>query len=177
MDSRAKLFGHPIHQVLIVFPLGLLATAAIFDGIYLATGNSRWTEIAYWMIGAGIIGGLLAAVFGLIDWLAIPSNTRAKTIGAFHGILNVLVVGLFTGSCLLRYYNSPSEPTTLALALSFGAFAIAGVAGWLGGELVTRLGVGVDSGAHLNAPNSITHKSATDTYEAPDHPTTTRRAA
>src|SRR5215510_6817733 len=98
MDSRAKLLGHPIHQILIVFPLGLLATAAIFDAIYLATDNRQWTEVAYWMIGAGIIGGLIAAVFGLIDWLAIPSNTRAKAIGALHGILNVLVVGLFTAS-------------------------------------------------------------------------------
>lgn len=178
MHSRAKILGHPIHQILIVFPLGLLATAVIFDIIYLITENRHWTETAYWMIYAGIIGGLLAAVFGLIDWLAIPSNTRAKTVGAVHGILNVVVVGLFIGSCLLRD-KAPSEPTTLALALSFLGFALAAVSGWLGGELVVRLGVGVDDGANLNAPNSITHKSATHAHqeEVMNHTTTTRHAA
>jgi uncharacterized membrane protein len=178
MESRAKLLGHPIHQMLVVFPLGLLATAVIFDIIYLVTDNSRWTEIAYWMIYAGIIGGLLAAVFGLIDWLAIPANTRAKTIGAVHGLSNVLAVGLFIGSCLLRH-DAPTAPTTLALTLSFLGFAVAGVGGWLGGELVVRLGVGVDNGAHLNAPNSITHKSVPGAYpaEVTDRKTTTRHAA
>ena len=84
MESKAKLFGHPIHPMLIVFPLGLLATAVVFDAITLAQGNPRWTEMAYYMIAAGILTGLLAAVFGLIDYLAIPSGTRAKRIGAFQ---------------------------------------------------------------------------------------------
>src|ERR1041385_7794943 len=102
MESRAKLFGHPIHQMLIVFPLGLLATAVIFDIIYLATDTPRWTEVAFWMIAAGIVGGLVAAPFGLIDWVAIPSNTRAKTIGLLHGGGNLVVVLLFAGSWWLR---------------------------------------------------------------------------
>src|SRR5437764_15366869 len=78
MESKAKLLGHPVHPMLIVFPLGLLATAVIFDVIALATGNGAWSGIAYYLIPAGLIGGLVAAVFGLIDWLAIPYNTRAK---------------------------------------------------------------------------------------------------
>ena len=69
-NSGAKLFGHPIHPMLIVFPLGLLATSVIFDLITLATSDSMWTSMAFYMIGAGIISGLIAAVFGLIDWLA-----------------------------------------------------------------------------------------------------------
>ena len=70
MESRAKLFGHPIHQMLIVFPLGLLAMAVIFDVIHLASGNSYWSEIAFWMMAAGIVSGLFAAPFGLIGALA-----------------------------------------------------------------------------------------------------------
>src|SRR5690606_32914188 len=66
MESRAKLLGHPIHQMLIVFPLGLLATAVIFDVIGLFRGGD-WGQMAYYMIAAGIIGGLVAAVFGLLD--------------------------------------------------------------------------------------------------------------
>jgi uncharacterized membrane protein len=65
------LFGHPIHPFLVVFPLGLLITAVIFDVVYLATDNNAFATTAFWCIAAGIIGGLLAAVFGLIDWLNI----------------------------------------------------------------------------------------------------------
>jgi uncharacterized membrane protein len=102
MTSKAKLLGHPIHPMLIVFPLGLLGMAVIFDLIYLGTGRTLWTGMAYYMIGAGLITGLLAAVFGLVDWLAIPAGTRAKVIGAWHGIGNVVVMALFFASWLIR---------------------------------------------------------------------------
>jgi uncharacterized membrane protein len=82
MESRAKLLGHPIHQMLIVFPLGLLAMAVVFDALAIALAQGYWSEIAYWMMAAGIVTGLLAAPFGTIDWVAIPSGTRAKRIGA-----------------------------------------------------------------------------------------------
>ena len=75
MESRAKLFGHPIHQMLVVFPLGLLATGVLFDLIFIANGRPMMAAVAYWMIAAGVIGGLLAAPFGWIDWTGIPSGT------------------------------------------------------------------------------------------------------
>lgn len=165
MESKAKLLGHPIHQMLIVFPLGLLATAAIFDIIYLISGTTRWTEMAFYMIAAGIIGGLTAAVFGLIDWLAVPSNTRAKAIGLWHGAGNVVVVALFAVSWLLRY-GDPASPG-LALVFSFVAVGLALVTGWLGGELVDRLGVGVDKDAHLNAPSSLSNRPASESVGSP----------
>jgi uncharacterized membrane protein len=155
MESRAKLFGHPIHQMLIVFPLGLLAMAVIFDIFALALAEGYWSEIAYWMIAAGVVTGLLAAPFGLIDWLAIPAGTRAKRIGAVHGLGNVVVVLLFAVSWWMRT-GAPASPGTIALVLSFAAGALALFTGWLGGELVDRLAVGVDEGAHLDAPSSLT---------------------
>jgi uncharacterized membrane protein len=161
MESRAKLFGHAIHPMLIVFPLGLLATAVIFDVITLVTGNGNWSAMAHYMIAAGVIGGLLAAVFGLVDWLAIPNHTRAKTIGLWHGVTNVTVVLLFTVSWFLRR-EQPDAPGTQALALSFIGVALALLGGWLGGELVERLGVGVDTGAHLDAPSSLSRRPARD---------------
>ena len=161
MDSRAKILGHPIHQMLIVFPLGLLATSFIFDIVYLATDNSRFADISFFMIASGIVGGLLAAVFGLVDWLAIPRETRAKRIGAIHGIGNVIVVGLFAASWLLRY-DAPLLPETLAIVLSGIAVSLALGTGWLGGELVDRLGVGVDTGAHLDSPSSLSGRPASD---------------
>src|SRR5438874_2171973 len=146
MESKAKLFGHPIHQMLVVIPLGLMVMACIFDCIALASGDRTFFAVSYWNIYAGIIGGLIAAVFGLWDWLAIPNGTRAKSIGAWHGIGNVVMVGLFTGSCLIRYFAAAHIPTTSALVLSFCGLVVGSVTGWLGGELVDRLGVGVDEG-------------------------------
>ena len=157
MESRAKLLGHPIHQMLIVFPLGLLAMAVIFDLAALVMSQGYWSEIAYWMIAAGVVTGLLAAPFGFIDWLAIPSGTRAKRIGAVHGVGNVLVVAMFAASWLLRA-DALRTPGLLALSLSFVAGAIALFTGWLGGELVDRLAVGVDEGAHVDAPSSLTSR-------------------
>jgi uncharacterized membrane protein len=162
MESRARILGHPVHPMLIVFPLGLLGTSVVFDIIHLATGNPRWADISFWMIAAGIVGGLLSAVFGLVDWLAIPSGTRAKGIGLWHGALNVVVVAMFALAWVLRR-DAPAAPTMGELALSFAGLALALVGGWLGGELVDRLGVGVDDGAHLNAPNSLSGRPAADT--------------
>src|SRR4051794_39747961 len=98
MESRFKLAGHPVHPMLIVFPLGLLATAAIFDAIWLATANGQWTTVSFYMIAAGVIGGLLAAVPGTVDYLAIPDGTRAKQIGLLHGVGNVVIVLMFAVS-------------------------------------------------------------------------------
>ena len=153
-----KLFGHPIHQMLIVFPLGLLATAVIFDILTLWSGNPRWSDDAFYMIGAGIIGGLASAVFGLMDWLSIPGGTRAKSVGAWHGIGNVIVVLLFAASFMLRW-DTPASPDAGALVCSFLGVGLALVTGWLGGELVDRLAVGVDEGANMNAPSSLTVKN------------------
>lgn len=162
MESRAKFLGHAIHPILIVFPLGLLATGVVFDVIYLIWGNPDMAGVAYWMIAAGIVGGLLAAPFGWIDWFAIPSGTRAKTIGLVHGLANTIALLLFAASWFLRN-DLPERPETLASLLSFIGAGMAGLGGWLGGELVERLGVGVYEGANLNAPSSLSSAAASST--------------
>ncbi len=159
MESRAKLFGHPIHQQLIVFPLGLLITSVVFDVIYLVTDNSLWAVVAFWMIVAGVAGGLAAAPFGIWDWIGIPNGTRAKRIGLLHGVGNVIVILLFAASLMLRKDNT-AAPDGFALLLSAVGVAIGAVTGWLGGELVTRLGIGVDSGANAEAPSSLSERPA-----------------
>jgi uncharacterized membrane protein len=161
VESKAKIMGHPIHPILIPFPLGLLSTSVVFDVVHLLTGNGKWSEISLWMIAAGVIGGLAAAVFGLIDWLAIPSGTRAKSVGLWHGATNVVVVALFSVSWLLRL-DAPGEPGIVPIVLSFVGVGLASLGGWLGGELVDRLGVGVAEGAHLNAPSSLSGRPASE---------------
>lgn len=166
MESRAKLFGHPLHQMLIVFPLGLLVMSVIFDGIGLGSGNGIWHQCAFYMIGAGVVSGLLAALPGLIDWASIPMGTRAKAIGLWHGLGNVAVIALFAIAWLLRN-GQPTlqQPGGMALVLSVIAVGLGGVTAWLGGELVDRLAVGVDKGANLNAPSSLSGRPASDTPE------------
>ena len=160
MESKAKLLGHAIHPMLIVFPLGLLAMSLIFDLARMATGNAELSVAAYWAIAGGLVGGLAAAVFGFWDWLAIPAGTRAKAVGLWHGGGNVVVVLLFALSWWLRSGNADRAPGTAAFVLSLVAVGISAVTGWLGGELVERLRVGVDDGAHLDAPNSLSGKPA-----------------
>lgn len=166
MESKAKLFGHALHPILIVFPLGLLATAVVFDVVYLVTETVTFATVAYWMIFAGLVGGFLAAPFGWIDWFAIPSGTRAKSVGLLHGLGNVVVLLLFIASCWIRQ-DTPAEPethvpSTLALVFSFAGAALSLLTGWLGGELVERLGVGIDNGAHLDSPNSLSGRPASE---------------
>ncbi|AEG92267.1 DUF2231 domain-containing protein [Ramlibacter tataouinensis] len=153
MRSRARLLGHPIHQMLIVFPLGLLATSVVFDLIDLATGTGAFHEVAYWTLAAGLVGALVSAPFGFIDWLHVPRGTRARRVGALHGAGNLVVTALFAGSWLLR--EPQAEVPALALALSLGGTALALVTAWLGGVLVSRLGVGVYDDAGLDAPSSL----------------------
>jgi uncharacterized membrane protein len=155
METRIKLLGHPIHPMLIVLPLGLLSVAVLFDVVYLLTGTDEFAVVAFWNIAAGIVGGLLAAVFGFIDWLAIPRETRAKQVGLWHGAGNVVIVVLFIGSWLLRLSDPVYAPDVLPFILGLVAVGLALVTAWLGGELVYRLRVAVDDDAHLNASNSM----------------------
>jgi|SRR5256885_630712 len=163
MESRAKAFGHAIHPMLIVFPLGLLSTAVVFDILWLITHRVSFPVAASYAIAAGIVGGLLAAVFGLVDWLAIPAGTRAKRVGLLHGVGNVVVVALFAVSWLLRWAAGNGwRPNAAALVCGFAGVLLASLTGWLGGELVERLRVGVDDGADLNAPSSLARHPASD---------------
>jgi uncharacterized membrane protein len=154
MESRVKLLGHAVHPTLIVFPLGLFTAAVIFDLIRIFGGGGDWGQAAFYDIAAGVIGGLLAAVFGFIDWLGIPGNTRAKSVGLWHGIGNFVIVVLFVISWLLRLPN-PKAPGALPFILALVGVLLALVTGWLGGELVERLRIGVDEGAHPDAPSSL----------------------
>jgi uncharacterized membrane protein len=155
MESRVKLLGHPVHPMLIVLPLGLFIGAVVFDAVYLWTGSATVATVGYWNIAGGIVGGLLAAVFGLIDWLAIPAGTRAKAIGVWHAASNVVAIAGFGSVFWMRYSSGQLATTSSLFTLEVAALAVGAVGGWLGGELVDRLGVGVDNGANLDAPNSI----------------------
>lgn len=158
METRIKLFGHPIHPMLIVLPLGLFAVAVVFDILYLVTGNEDLATAAYWNVTVGIVGGLLAAVFGVIDWWAIPRETRARQVGLWHGVGNVVIVGLFVVSWLLRQPDPAYAPDLVPFVPALLGVVLALVTAWLGGEMVYRLRVGVDEDAGLDASSSLSRE-------------------
>lgn len=167
MEARAKLLGHPIHQMVIVLPLGLLIAAWLADIALYFTGRAVLAEVAYWNMIGGIATGLFAAIFGLIDWLAVPLNTRAKRIGLWHASFNVLMLLLFTGSLLIRHNVAGHIPNTLAFVCATVAIGIGSVSGWLGGELVNRLAIGVSPGANPDAPSSLRRETVGDALNRP----------
>lgn len=166
MESKAKALGHPVHPMLVVFPLGLFVTSLVFDIIRLAGGSDGFSVAAFYCIAGGVIGGLGAAVFGLVDWAAIPRGTRARRVGALHGIGNVIVTGLFVISWAIRA-GDPGRLPRGAFVLSLIGVLLALITGWLGGELVDRLGVGVDPGAHVDAPSSLSGRPASERWAEP----------
>lgn len=135
---RARIFGQRLHPILVVFPLGLLATSFLFDLAWLATGRATLAVAASRIMLAGIVGSGVAMVAGVADWLSIPRGTRASRIGALHGIGNVIVALLFAASWLLRR-DAIAQPTAIEIALSASAVVLTLLTGWLGSEVADRL--------------------------------------
>lgn len=155
MESRLKVLGHPVHPMLITFPVGLLVTAVLFDIIDALGGPSLLGEVAYWNIVAGLVGGVLAATAGAFDLLAIPAGTRAKRIGIFHALVNTGAILLFAGVWAVRMGADQRGAGGGLLAIEVVALGVLSLGAWFGGELVDRLGVGVDPEAGLDAPSSL----------------------
>ena len=138
-------YGHPIHPLLVTVPIGAWVAGFIFDiASHVAEDGKAFAEGAYWLIGLGVVAALLAAVFGLMDLLAIPRGTKAFRIGLTHMALNVTAVVLFAISFFVRAAGDYERPASIGLiVLSIVALAILSVSGWLGGMMTYRYGVRV----------------------------------
>ena len=142
MRTPASISGHPLHAMLIVFPVGLLIFSLICDLFSLLGSNPEWTVVALYTMIGGFIGALLAAVPGLVDLLSL-TDPRIKKIALIHMSLNLVAVALFATNIWLRLNGAAISGTPLFLSVV--AIAILAVSGWLGGEMVHRHGVGVDT--------------------------------
>jgi uncharacterized membrane protein len=146
MASPASIAGHPIHPMLIPFPIGLWVFSLIADIIYLWRGNPGWEWMASWTLLAGCLGAIAAAVFGIIDYFAIKDKEVAK-VANWHARLNVLALLLFAAGWYLRRgidYENVNGRLTLPIALSVVGVITVSISGYLGGELVFKHGVGVN---------------------------------
>ncbi|MEV0725902.1 DUF2231 domain-containing protein [Micromonospora purpureochromogenes] len=161
MESRLKVLGHPVHPMLVMFPVALLVVGTLFDIVDTVGGPDFLGEVAYWNITVGLVGGLLAAAAGTFDLLAIPAGTRAKRVALTHAAANVAVILLFAAVWAVRLNAESRAAGGALIAIEVVGMAILGVSAWLGGELVDRLGVGVDREAGLDAPSSLRPPAAT----------------
>ncbi|MEH0938358.1 DUF2231 domain-containing protein [Micromonospora psammae] len=155
MESRLKVLGHPVHPMLVMFPVALLVTGALFDIVDTVGGPDFLAEVAYWNITIGLVGGLLAAAAGTFDLLAIPTGTRAKRVALTHAAANLAVILLFAAVWAVRLNAESRAAGGALIAIEVVGLGILGISAWLGGELVDRLGVGVDRDAGLDAPSSL----------------------
>ncbi len=149
MKAAANIGGHPIHPMIIPFPIALWVFALIADLMFLWRGNPAWTWVAYYCLGAGCIGAIAAAVFGLIDLLGVKSNEAFRT-GLIHASLNVVALLIFGVDFYLRTgagHQAVGTPNGLPLILSIIGVLGLVISGWLGGELVFRYGLGVQDRA------------------------------
>ena len=143
MASRASFAKHPIHPMLVPFPIALWIFSLASDVVYgLGWGGPVWSDMAFYTMAGGILGGLAAAVPGLIDYLSLSEPVTTK-IARTHMIVNLAIVAIFCVDLWLRMTASPGAG--LPIALSVLGVMLLGLSGWLGGELVYVHGVGVES--------------------------------
>jgi uncharacterized membrane protein len=142
LTSRAAINGHPIHPMLVPFPIAFLVGALASDAAFWWTADPFWARASLWLAGAGLVTGALAAIFGLIDFLAIR-HVRSLTAAWVHFLGNGGAMLLTLWSVLHRYGDPAAGVLPLGLILSAVVVATLGITGWLGGELTFRHRVAV----------------------------------
>lgn len=139
-------YGHPFHPILVTVPIGAWVASLVFDiasKVVEAEDAEMFAEASYWLIGLGILGALAAALFGLLDLLAIPRGTPVYKVAITHMTLNLIVVALFVVDFAVRASQGYEKVKPLHLVISIVAVAVLGVSGWLGGKLAYRYGIRV----------------------------------
>ena len=142
MASPASIKKHPVHPMLVGFPIGLWVFALVCDVMRAAGGTNVWQTVAIYCITAGIVGALVAAVPGLIDYFSID-EAAMKRIANLHLALNLGAVVIFAINLWLRFLL-PAE-SYLPLGMSIVGVLAIGVGGWLGGEMVYVKGMAVEA--------------------------------
>jgi uncharacterized membrane protein len=139
--------GHPFHPILVTLPIGAFVSSLLFD-VFTRTrseGRAFLVDGAYWLIGIGLVGGLIAAVFGLIDLLTAARGTPAFATGVTHAVLNAVVLAVFAIAFAWRATDHLEHDRTPGgqIALTVVGVLILAVSGWLGGKLSYRYGIRV----------------------------------
>jgi uncharacterized membrane protein len=140
--STAQIGGHPIHPMLIPFPITCLVGAFVTDLIFLSNGDRGFATASHWLIGFGIGTALLAAVFGLIDYMG-DDKIRRLGVALQHMLANVTAVVISVINFIIRMDDPASDVPNLGIFLSGAVVLILLYSGWLGGHMVYRHRVAV----------------------------------
>jgi uncharacterized membrane protein len=147
MASPASIGKHPVHPMIIPFPIALWIFSLVADSIYLWGGNPIWRDyISFYALLGGILGAAVAAVPGFIDWLSIRAQP-AKKLADWHARLNVIALLVFIADFYLRTRSGTGwigTSLTVPLLLSVVGVILIGISGWLAGEMVYVHGVAVE---------------------------------
>jgi uncharacterized membrane protein len=142
MASTASIAKHPLHPMLVPFPIGLWVFSLVADLIAISGwGTPVWSAVARYTMAGGIVGGVLAAAAGLVDFFTLKGDT-VRRLGIAHLVLNVIILGLFAVNFVLRTYGNVGVATTVSISVV--AVLLLDISGWLGGELVYVHGVAVE---------------------------------
>ena len=158
--SRASIAGHPIHPMLVPFPIAFLVGVLVVDIVFAATNDPFWARAGFFLLFAGVVSAVAAAAVGLVDFLSI-AYVRTLTAAWMHFLGNGLAVLLSIWSLVRRWGDHVSGADGLGIALSVIVVGILLVTGWLGGELAYRYRVGVMSEAERQRDR---HTAATPAY-------------
>lgn len=142
VPSTVAIAGHPLHPLTIIFPIAFLAAALGSDFGYWLTRDFFWARASLWLIGLGLVGGLIAAATGLSDFLKIE-RVRKRNAGWAHLILNVSILVLTLINFLLRLGDAESRILPWGLLLSLIVGTLTSISGWFGAELSYRHKIGV----------------------------------
>jgi len=141
VESTAALAGHPLHHMLVAFPIAFLIGAFASDMAYTGTGNLFWAEASYWLLMSGIVTALVAAIPGLIDFVTI-GRVRNLWISWTHMIANLVVVGVALVNVGVRLDDPAAGVQNGGLWLSGLQTLLLLFSGWLGGEMAYRYRIG-----------------------------------
>jgi uncharacterized membrane protein len=150
ITSTVAIAGHPLHPAIVTFPIGLLVPVVATDLAFWFTGDPFWARASFWLLVAGFLSGIVAAITGMLDFLKI-NRVRERRAGWAHMIGNVAALALTLANVLLRW-NTPVEAVLPAgIILSTIVAGLLGITGWYGGELVYRHKIAVIGDTNRNA--------------------------
>lgn len=141
VTSSVAIAGHPIHPIIVVFPVAFLTGAAGADIGYWLTQDFFWARASIWLIGLGLVAGILAALIGMLDFFRVP-KVRKRTAGWAHMIFNITALILTAINFWLRF-DRPDFIVPVGLIVSLLVATLLGLGGWYGGELSFRHKIGV----------------------------------
>ncbi|AWK89574.1 DUF2231 domain-containing protein [Azospirillum thermophilum] len=152
--SAAAIGRHPIHPVLIPYPVAFLTATLGTDVAYWRTGDPFWARTSQWMLRLGLASGVVAATAGAADYLSIP-RARKHAVGPLHAIGNATVLALSLANLLARRDDPEDAVVPRGLALSAATTALLGVTAWAGGEMIYRHRIGVIEEEGAGEPDAL----------------------